>query len=66
MLNSEDIGLQEMVQKQCAEEFECSKKIAKFIETEIKHRLPDEELSYLAIHIKKVRSYEDRAKDEKD
>lgn len=66
LLNSEDSGLQEMVQQQCAEEFECSKKIAEFVETELKHRLPDEELSYLAIHIKKVRSYENKAKGEKD
>lgn len=60
-LNADDAGFSEMIRKQYAEEYECSQKIASYIESEYKQNVPAEELSYLAVHIKRVRSRESGA-----
>ncbi|MCI1966488.1 MAG: PRD domain-containing protein [Oscillospiraceae bacterium] len=53
-IQTEDIGFKEIMQKQFAPEYQCSKKIAEYIKAEYHHEIQDEELIYLAVHIKRI------------
>lgn len=58
-LNSDDAGFRKMIQRQYPEEYKCSLKIASFIEKEYKHKVTSEELVFLTVHIRRVRSQGD-------
>lgn len=59
MLDSGDTELEGFISKLYPQEYECSKKVAKYIEEQYQHTVSREELAYLTVHIKRVRP-EDR------
>ena len=50
----EDSGFREIIKRQFAPEYKCSKKIAEFIEKTYHMQVQEDELFYLAVHIKRV------------
>lgn len=50
----EGSGFREIIEKQFAPEYKCSKKIAEFIEKTYHMQVQEDELYYLAVHIKRV------------
>ena len=50
----EDEELFEMITRKYADEYKCAKRIALFVDKELHFILPDEELMYLTIHIRKI------------
>ena len=50
----EDEELFEMITRKYADEYKCAKRIALFVDKELNFILPDEELMYLTIHIRKI------------
>ncbi|HCR44762.1 MAG TPA: transcription antiterminator BglG [Ruminococcaceae bacterium] len=53
-IDVEDSGFRELIEQQFAPEYRCSKKIAEFIEKRYRLHVQEEELYYLAVHIKRV------------
>ena len=58
LLMDEEVEFAKMMQGKYPEEYECSKKIADYIEKEYGGKLSGEEIMFLAIHIKRVRMTE--------
>jgi beta-glucoside operon transcriptional antiterminator len=58
LLKGDDAGFTKMFQIKYPEDYECGVKIADYIETEYKHKVTDEELLYLTVHINRVRTCE--------
>ena len=54
MLLDEDTIFEDMMKEKYPREFECGKRIAKYIEHETKSEITRMEMTYLAIHIKRV------------
>ncbi len=46
----------EMIKNQYYEDYKCAEKIKKYIETEFKMQVPEEELVYLTVHLKRITS----------
>ncbi|MSS64917.1 BglG family transcription antiterminator LicT [Velocimicrobium porci] len=55
LLNCMDEKIVEMVKENYPEEYDCSKKIGSFIHDKYDYEVTNEELMYLAIHIKRMR-----------
>lgn len=55
LLANDNHEFYEMVEKMYPEECACSRKIANHIQKTYEHNVSDEEISYLAVHIKRVR-----------
>lgn len=53
-MEPDDAKFNKMIRRQYTSEYECSKKIAEFIKNEYHHEIQEEELIYLAIHIRRV------------
>lgn len=56
LLNSDNREFYEMIEKMYPEECACSLKIADYIRRTYEHNVSEEEISYLAVHIKRVRT----------
>ena len=54
LLPNEEEELAEMMKKKYPKEYQCSEKIAEYIEEATKSRLSGEEVMYLSIHIRRV------------
>lgn len=54
MLHDEDMIFEDMMRDKYPKEFDCGKKIAKYIEVETNSKITRMEMTYLAIHIKRV------------
>lgn len=54
LLGNEEEELADMMRRKYPKEFECSRKIAEYIEKTVNCRLSGEEVMYLAIHIRRV------------
>jgi len=54
MLHDEDMIFENMMRDKYPKEFDCGKKIAKYIEVETNSKITRMEMTYLAIHIKRV------------
>lgn len=54
LLENEEEELADMMNRKYPKEFECSRKIAEYIEKTVNCRLSGEEVMYLAIHIRRV------------
>ncbi len=54
LLDNEEEELADMMRRKYPKEFECSRKIAEYIEKTVNCRLSGEEVMYLAIHIRRV------------
>lgn len=54
LLENEEEELADMMSRKYPKEFECSRKIAEYIEKTVNCRLSGEEVMYLAIHIRRV------------
>lgn len=52
--DKDDKELFEMITDKYKNEFKCAERIAYFVDKELHFKLPDEELMYLTIHIKKI------------
>lgn len=55
LLSNDNQEFYDMIAKMYPEECECSQKIREYIYDTYKHNVSDEEVSYLAVHIKRVR-----------
>ncbi len=55
LLENDNPEFYEMIAKMYPEEFRCSLKIRDYIEKTYEHHVTDEEVTYLAVHIKRVR-----------
>ena len=54
MLHDDDTIFEDMMKEKYPEEFECGKRIAEYIEVETRSKITRMEMTYLAIHIKRV------------
>ena len=59
MLNGEGGALLEMVQKQYSEAYECARKIRSLIEQDYQTEIPEEEMIYLTVYIKRITTAEE-------
>ncbi len=50
----EDPAFHEMIKERYKNEYKCAEKIKKYIEAEYKIKVPDEEMIYLTVHIKRI------------
>lgn len=55
LLSNDNQEFSEMVVKMYPQEYQCSQRIKEYIRDTYKHNVSDEEVSYLAVHIKRVR-----------
>lgn len=55
LLNNENAEFNEMIAKMYPKEYACSNKIREYIHTAYKYHVTDEEIAYLAVHIKRMR-----------
>ncbi len=55
MLSDEDLGMYERVSKQYPDSFRVAEKIRQFLEQQYHQLIPDEETTYLAIHIHRLK-----------
>ena len=58
LLENTDIIFRNMITSTYPKEFECSLRIKNFIENKYNQKITDEELIYLAVHIKRVCMFE--------
>lgn len=54
LLPDDDMEFASLIEQKYPAEYECSRKVADYIETQYGTRIPEEEILYLAIHIKRV------------
>ena len=54
MLHDEDTIFEDMMKDKYPREFDCGKRIAEYIEVETRSKITRMEMTYLAIHIKRV------------
>lgn len=54
LLNDDEEELAKGLEEKYPREYECSRKAAKYIEDEMKEKISEEEIMYLAIHIRRV------------
>lgn len=59
MLKDSDDVFAEMIAMKYPEEFKCALKIRDYIEKQYNQRISNEELVYLAVHIRRVSTIED-------
>jgi len=60
MLDGNDLDFQKLIRYQYEESYECAKKIAKFIWDDFQIAVPEEELIYLTVYIRRITTASDR------
>ncbi len=60
LLTDQDLDMAEMMKRKYRKEYGCSSRIAAYIEQETGNRLSEEEVMYLAIHIRRVTMTDDQ------
>ncbi|WP_026882205.1 BglG family transcription antiterminator LicT [Clostridium akagii] len=53
-IESDDENFCEMIKKQYKDTYECTEKIAAYVSKEFKHKLTEEEMMYLTVHIRRI------------
>jgi len=53
-IESDDENFCEMIKKQYKDTYECTEKIATYVSKEFKHKLTEEEMMYLTVHIRRI------------
>ena len=55
-MNLDNLEFQEVIDRLYPEEYACNQKIQALIKLQYRHQVTEEEVAYLALHIKRIRT----------